>query len=180
MATRPTVYLDSCCFIDYVKKEVGALPSDRENDSWFVKQILEAHKRGILVAKTSLMAIGECLSIEKGETSVAEDAKDLFRRLLTSGQYVRLIHPTPRTPRLMQSFRWDHGLVLGAVDAMHFASAIEAQCSEFITSDDRLKNAKVAAAIAVLGGMGLRMISAPSTASLPTNVTQQPLTEGVR
>lgn len=178
MASRPTIYLDSCCFIDYVKNEVGALPTERTRDVWFVKQILEAHRRGLLIAKTSLVTVGECLSIEKGAASVPDDAKDWFRRLLTSGQYVRLIHPTPRTPRLMQSFRWDHGLVFGAIDAMHFACAIEAGCGEFITTDDRLRKAKVAAAIDALGAMGLRLVTAPDTACISSDTTQRQLQEG--
>ena len=175
MASRPQIYLDSCCFIDYVKQEVGALPTDRERDAWFIKQLLLAHRSGLIVVNTSLVAVGECLSIEKGQAIVPEEAKDLFRRLMTSGQYVRLINPTPKTPRLMQDFRWNHGLVLGAIDSMHLAAAVETKCSEFITTDDRLRKPKVAAAIPAMALLGLRMICANQTSQLSSATTQNEL-----
>lgn len=172
MAIKPRVYLDSCCFIDAVKHDAGILPKERENDVWFIKKIFEAHRAGILIAHTSLVAVGECLAIEKGQVDVPEIAKDRFKSLLTSGQYVQLLSPTPETARWIQRFRWDHNLVLGAVDAIHFACAIERGCTEFITMDGRIKSTKVAAAIPSLNSLGLRVIVAPKTAFLPSSFTQ--------
>lgn len=170
--SKPRIYLDSCCFIDVVKKEVGVLPSDRENDVWFIKKILQAHREGHLVAHTSLVAVGECLAVEKGQATVSDEVQDHYRALLTSGQYVQLINPTPSSARLIQRFRWDHGLVLGSADAMHFSGAIERGCLEFITTDGRIASARVGAAIPVLATMGMRVIAAPKTALLPTSYTQ--------
>lgn len=102
--TRPRIYLDSCCFIDVVKEKVGALPTERANDVWFVKKILEAHRAGHLIVHTSMVTVGECLAVEEG-SAPTEEVKEAYRSLLTSGQYLRLLSPTPKTARLMQEFR---------------------------------------------------------------------------
>jgi predicted nucleic acid-binding protein len=169
--TSPHIYLDSCCFIDVVKEKVGALPTERTNDVWFVKKILEAHRAGHLIAHTSMIAVGECLAVEEGKQP-SEEVKEMYRSLLTSGQYVRLLNPTPKTARLMQEFRWTHDLSLRSVDAMHLASALEVGCLEFVTTDVRLKKPKFLAANPVMGTLGLRLITAPKTATLPTSYTQ--------
>jgi hypothetical protein len=55
---------------------------------------------------------------------------------------------------------------------LHFAAAIEAGASEFITTDERLRKGKVAAAIPVLGAIGLRVINGAATSCLPTSYRQ--------
>lgn len=172
MTNKPRVYLDSCCFIDVVKESVGNLPTDRTNDVWYIKKILEAHRAGVLIAHTSVVAIGECVATERGQTSIAPEVQERFRSLLTSGQYVQLLNPTPETQVLVQKFRWEHRLVLGAIDALHFAASLERGCSEFITTDDRLKKNKVTDAIAVLADLNLKMIRASATTLLPDNYRQ--------
>ncbi|KQP17477.1 PIN domain-containing protein [Pseudorhodoferax sp. Leaf265] len=171
MVSKPRIYLDSCCFIDVVKERVGVLPDGRTKDVWFIKKILEAHRAGHLVAHTSMVAVGECLSVQEGGAA-SDDVKDAFRSLLTSGQYVRLLNPTPKTARLMQDFRWTHNISLKSVDAMHLAAALEMGCMEFVTMDERLKKPKFIAASPVMGLLGLRLIAAPFTALLPSTYTQ--------
>lgn len=172
MMSKPHIYLDSCCFIDVVKEKAGVLPSGREHDVWFVKAILQAHKAGDLIVHTSLAAVGECLAVNPDVPTVPDNVKEHYRSLLTSGQYVRLAHPTPRTARHMQDFRWVHGLQLGSVDAMHLAAAIETGCAEFVTTDGQLKKAKFVKAAPVAAALGLRMITAPQTVLLPTGYSQ--------
>jgi predicted nucleic acid-binding protein len=166
--TKPKIYLDSCCFIDVVKRDTGGtLPTDKTADAWYVKAILRAHAAKDLEVYTSLITVGECLSLEKGQPAVPQDVQDRFRSLITSGQYVSLVNPTPKTARSIQDFRWQHGLVLGSPDAIHFASALERGCVEFITTDDRLQKPKVAAAIPKLSSIGIKMIRASATGHLP-------------
>jgi predicted nucleic acid-binding protein len=172
MMSRPRIYLDSCCFIDVVKERAGVLPSGRENDAWFVKQLLKAHAAGDVIVQTSMAAVGECLAVEDNEPDVPEQIKEHYRSLLTSGQFVHLVNPTPRTARLMQDFRWVHKLQLRSVDAMHLAAAVEVGCLEFVTTDGRLRKAKFLKATPVMGTLGLRMITAPQTALLPSSYTQ--------
>jgi hypothetical protein len=66
-------------------------------------------------------------------------------------------------------------LILGSPDAIHFSCALERGCLEFITTDGRITSKKVAAAIPVLAGMGLRLISAPKTGLLPSSYSQSRL-----
>ena len=53
MATKPIIYMDSCCFIDAVKEEVGLLPQNRVSDVWFIRKLLQAHQAGDVVVFTS-------------------------------------------------------------------------------------------------------------------------------
>jgi predicted nucleic acid-binding protein len=151
MPTKPKVYIDSCGFIDAVKQSVGVLPSDRDADVWHIKKLMGAHRNGEILVLTSYLTLAECVAIEVGQPIVPEDIKEQFRRLLNSGQYVELLHQTPRTGQIAQNLRWKHKLVLAGADALHFAAAIEAAVDEFITTDERLKKEKVAASIDALG-----------------------------
>lgn len=101
-----------------------------------------------------------------------------FVRLLTGRQCLSLLQTTPRTGIIGQDLRWKHQLVSGGPDAIHFASAIEANVAEFITNDSRLKKAKVAAVIPKLRAAGLRLIRASKTTSLPDKYRQGDILDG--
>ena len=83
-----TVVVNTCGFIDAVKQLVGVLPSDRDADVWHIKKLMEAHRNGKISVLTSYLTLAECVAIETGQETVPEDAKEQFRRLLNSGQYV--------------------------------------------------------------------------------------------
>jgi hypothetical protein len=178
MPSKSIVYIDSCGFIDVVKQAVGKLPANREDDVWHIKKLLEAHRAGAVQIVTSFLSIGECVAIEKGQASVPMDVQENFRKLLTSGQYVALRQQTPRTALIAQNLRWQHNLVLGGPDALHFAAAIEASATEFITTDDRLLKPKAAAAAAVLAQAGVRLIRGAATMCLPEEYRQGEMLSG--
>lgn len=127
---------------------------------------------------TSVLSVVECVGIEPGQTDVPPDVQAEFRRLLTSGQYLSLVQTTPRTGIIGQDLRWKHQLVFGGPDAIHFASALEANVAEFITNDSRLKKPKVEAAIPKLGAAGLRLIRASKTDNLPDKYRQGDILDG--
>lgn len=172
MKNKPTAYIDSCCFIDAVKQEVGTLPTGRDKDCWYVKKLLEAHEAGDLAVCTSTLSLAECVAIEQGQTVVPDDVQNRFRRLLMSGQYLTLVPQTPATARIAQELRWKHQLVLGGPDALHIAAALERGADEFITTDERLKKPKVAQAASVLGTRGLRFITGSQSGILPAQYLQ--------
>lgn len=181
MANKNRIYIDSCCFIDIVKHQVKVeLTPEQDNNVWFLKKLLEAHRDGSLIAHTSVLAVAECLAVEKGQIDVPEDVKNRFRALLTSGQFVHLLNPTPETTRLVQAFRWKHNLVLSGADAIHLASALERGCTEFITTDDRLKSSKVQKALEVLSSLGVRTIPASKTQELSAEARQLNVLDGDR
>jgi predicted nucleic acid-binding protein len=178
MPTKPKVYIDSCGFIDAVKQSVGVLPSDRDADVWHIKKLMEAHRDGKISVLTSYLTLAECVAIEAGQATVPEDAKEQFRRLLNSGQYVELLEQTPRTGQISQNLRWKHELVLAGADALHFAAALEASVDEFITTDERLKRPKVTASIDALGAIGLRLVRGAATQCLPDLYRQGDMLSG--
>src|SRR5262245_39711768 len=106
MASKPCIYIDSCCFIDLVKHEVGKLPDTATADFWHTKQLLQAHKDGEIQVVTSVLSVVECVSVESGQAAVPDDVQARFRRLLTSGQYLSLRQTTPRTGMIGQDLRW--------------------------------------------------------------------------
>lgn len=180
MKNRPSLYLDSCCFIDLVKEQVGKLPKDdaRLQDVWYLKQLIKAHVAKDVMLCTSFLAVPECVAIEAGDSSVPQDIQDRFRRLLTSGQYVTLLGPTPKTGTISQDLRWKHGIILKGADAMHLSAAIENKCVEFFTTDERLQSPKLADAAPKLRGIGLSLIPARKTLQLPPDYKQEDMLDG--
>jgi hypothetical protein len=172
MPNKQIVYIDSCGFIDAVKQTVGVLPTGRDDDVWHIKKLMEAHRAGDILVVTSFLTLAECVAIESGQSIVPPDIQEQFRLLLSSGRYVALLQQTPQTARIAQDLRWQHHLVIAGADALHFAAAIEAHAIEFITSDERLKKPKVAAAVPALGALGLRLINGAATTCLPTSYLQ--------
>jgi hypothetical protein len=135
MAEKPRIYVESCCFIDVAKQAIKTLPPERGLDVWHTWKILEAHKDGEVLAYTSVLTIAECTHAD-----AVMDAKvrELFTRLLTSGQYVALVQPTPFIAADARDLRWQHGIVLRGADYLHVASGLAVKCSEFLTTDTKI------------------------------------------
>jgi predicted nucleic acid-binding protein len=174
MKNRPRLYIDACPFIDLVKEKVGILPTetDLKNNVWYLKQLLKANAAQDVALYTSYLSVAECVAVEKGATSVPQNVQDEFRRLLTSGQHVTLWAPTPNTARIVQDLRWKHGLVLQGADMLHVASALEAKCVEFITTDGELQKPKINAAVAKLQSIGISAVPGRKTQYLPDGYKQ--------
>lgn len=167
MAGNRAVYLDACCFIDMVKEAVGQpLASDRTSDVWYLKQITQACRDNELDVFTSIISIAECTHVD-GDMSPSVKAQ--FESLLMSGQYVRLVQPTPFIATDARDLRWKHSIALRGADAIHVASALDRKCEEFVTTDGQ---AKKMAAKATLATMGLRVIRASDTKCLPSKYLQ--------
>ncbi len=90
---KPAVYMDTCCFIDMAKQKVGALPTDRDNDVWHCRKLLEAARDGHVVVFTSTLTIAECQHC--GDGTAPRAVRELYHRLLMSGQFVVLVQVTP-------------------------------------------------------------------------------------
>jgi hypothetical protein len=173
MPSRRGVYLDACCFIEAVKHDIGIqIATNRQHDVWHYKQLMQANRDGEIEVCTSVLSIAEC-SHAGGDVSDA--VKSMFKRMLLSGQYVRLVQPTPMIGETARDFRWLHGMSLKGADALHLASAIDRSCEEFITLDScirRIGNAEKFAAL------GLRLIEGRSTGCLPDKYRQSHLDLG--
>jgi len=174
MPDKRGIYLDSCCFIDMVKENVGqALETDRVKDVWYLKQLTQACRDGEIETFTSVLTIAECT--HAGD-DISQGVKDRFNDLLMSGQYVRLIQPTPFIAMDARDLRWKHSVSVGGADGLHIASALDLKCEEFVTTDTRMKKAS---AMAVLSALGMRMIRPSETHCLPAKYLQEDLLKGM-
>jgi len=171
-SNAPAIYVDACALIDAVKYQVGALPTERNNDAWHLKMLMQAHANRDVILYTSFLSVAECVSIEPGQARVPVDVQEKFSRLMLSGQYLRLVTPSPRVATMSQDIRWKHGIVLKGADALHVATALEQGCLEFITTDERISKIKLKDPNGALAANRLRVVSAASTGLLPSEYTQ--------
>ncbi len=178
MADLRRVYVDSCCFIDLVKIDIGkALAANKEHSVWFLKRLLEAHRDGEVFICTSVLTIAECQ--HAGEVDISENVKSIFNRFLMSGQYLRLAQITPFTAQDARDLRWVHGISgLRGPDSIHIASALEMKCEEFLSDDGRLVRAGKESG--PLSRLGLYVKEPKDTACLPAKYRQMELNGGQR
>jgi len=165
--TKPKVYLDSCCFIELALQSIGKHETARENDLWFLTELLNAAFDQEIEVLTSTLTIAECAHA-KGDLS--DDVKTLFKKFLTSGRYVFLVQDSVLVAEKARNLRWVHGLAFSGADSIHIASALEMKCDEFITWDQKPHdNAKE------LNNLALTICSPGNTHCLPIKYLQQPL-----
>jgi predicted nucleic acid-binding protein len=165
MADKARVYMDSCCFIDMAKQAIGTLPTHRNQDVWYCWKLLEANKDGEIEVLTSVLTIAECTHADGNSD---QKVRDLFTRVLMSGQYVQLVQPTPFIAADARDLRWQHGLTLRGADALHVASALFLKATDFLTTDDKIVKSATA-----IGTLGLRVSSPAKTGCLPMRYRQE-------
>ena len=172
MAEIPRIYLDACCFIDIAKTKIGrTLTLARESDVWLIQKYLEANAKKDAIVFTSVLTIAECLHAD-GVSDMS--VRSLFTRLLTSGQHVTLVQPTPFLATEARDLRWKHGVegIRGA-DYIHIQSAIATRCSELLTTDRGIsENAES------LQKLGLRVSAPRETELLPSKYRQGSMLDG--
>ena len=127
--------MDSCCFIELACHVIGKSETGRDNDIWFLKQLLNAALDGETEILTSTLSIAEC---QHAKSDISDDVKSLFKRFLTSGQYVLLVQDSVLVAEKARNLRWVHGLSFSGADPIHLASAMELKCEEFLTFDNQL------------------------------------------
>ena len=126
--------MDSCCFIELACHVIGKSEPERDNDIWFLKQLLNAALDGEIEILTSTLSIAEC---QHAKGDISDDVKSLFKKFLTSGQYVLLVQDSILVAEKARNLRWVHGLSFSGADSIHLASAMELKCEEFLTWDNQ-------------------------------------------
>lgn len=159
--------MDSCCFIELALQAVGKHETSRENDLWFLKELLNAAFDEEVEVLTSTLTIAECAHA-KG--NVNEDVKTLFKKFLTSGRYVFLVQDSVLVAEKARNLRWVHGLAFGGADSIHIASALEMRCDEFMTWDHKPHDSAQD-----LLNLALTVCIPGNTHCLPDKYKQQPL-----
>lgn len=146
---------------------MGKNDTGRDNDLWFLKELLNAARDEQIEVLTSTLSIAECAHA-KGD--VNDDVKSLFKRFLTSGRYVFLVQDSVLVAEKARDLRWAHGLCFGGADAIHLASAMELKCDEFLTWDQ-----KIHAQATALNDLALSVRFPHDTHCLPDEYRQQQL-----
>jgi len=132
-----SVYMDSCCFIDVAKYDLGHRDkidslADKEEHIKACIKMLDAAKKGNLRVLTGNITISECQHLSG---FVDEEVKRLFQSILTSGRIVRIVADSIFVAERARNLMWDYQIKMGGADAHHIATALESNCAEFITSD---------------------------------------------
>jgi len=164
--------MDSCSFIDLIKRDVGdPTEPDRQNDIWYIQQCLKSSRAGEIEVVTSMLTITEVR--RGGDNQPNDEVKKLIRSVLTSGRIVTLAEMTLGVAEKARDLHWDHGIILGGADSIHVATAILTGCKEFFTTDARKKSPL--AYVTEIGNLGLRVIRAADTRLLPAEYLQADL-----
>lgn len=127
------IYMDSNCFIESVKSSIGNAQTDRDNDLWFIKNLLIASQRGDVEVITSYLTLAECRHVSQGGPT--PEVMRLFRSILSSGKVVKLAQLTKATAERARDLHWKDGINLGGADAIHVATALNTGCKEFLGFD---------------------------------------------
>lgn len=169
----PSVYLDSCCFIDVVKHKFGKQLADtnekhliRLKEVWMYKKMLQAALDRKLRVYTSALTTVECTSIDGDCTPQVQEA---FGRLFSAANLIIPVQPTHAVRELSNGLKWRHGINLAPMDSMQVASALIAGAKEFITTDgaDNLKSKTILGNAHLIKPLGLRVTLASATQELP-------------
>jgi predicted nucleic acid-binding protein len=163
------IYMDSCCFIEAVKYDVGdETDPARQNAIWYIKQCLLAARSGDLEVITSNLTLAES---RRADGAPTEEVKRLLKSILTSGKVVKLAQVTQSIAEKARDLHWVNQINLGGADAIHVATALTLGCKEFLTFDERRKSPL--AFENELMHLGLKIITPANTKILPILYLQQ-------
>jgi hypothetical protein len=176
MSTKPPrIYADACCFIEAVKQKRGlplSVPqtelANRELDCWFFGRLCDASRDGAITLVTSMLSIAECTHADK-DGPPSRETKDLFLEFLTSGTVVDLFEADFFVLERARDLFWNDGIKLAGADSIHVATALLAECSEFVTLDEKINKHKFAAAVPLISGLGLKVVRPRETIRLPND-----------
>lgn len=172
MATKPRIYLDSCCVIEIAKGADNPGSHDgRADDVWMTRMLLKAARAGEIDVFMSTLAIAECRHAGYGN-NVPEEVKRVFRVVLESGYVVKLVEPDYFIMQQARDLSWEHGINLRSPDPIHIASAIDMKCAEYLTYEFKTKLLEAKGKIEKLG---VRVLRPSQTLLLPDHYRQETL-----
>lgn len=120
------VYWDSDCFLGWLQEE-----ADKQA---LCKQVISEAEVGNLKILTSALTIAEVLML-KGHDRIPADRSAVVRDFFKQ-PYISVRSLTRRTAELAQSLVWSSGVY--PKDAVHVATALEAETAVIHTFDERL------------------------------------------
>lgn len=120
------IYWDSDCFLGWLKEE-----ADKEA---LCNSVLEEAESGSILIVTSALTIAEVLNL-KGQSPIQKDNKEKVVNLFRN-QYIAVRGVTRHIAEVARDYVWDNGVA--PKDAIHVATALDADLSLFNTFDEGL------------------------------------------
>lgn len=175
MVEAPRIYVDTCAFIDMAKHLADlSIGSERSNDVWHLKQLLNASRDGYVQIFTSSITIAECVGIVSGEKNPPDKTKRFFDHLFLSGRSgVIVVQAGSSICSKARNLIWAKDLSLKPADSVHFITAFEMRCQELLTRDGGV--ARNASALPTM-----RIIPPANTELLPEAYRQADIFEDQR
>lgn len=158
------IYSDANPIIELAMYGRGTHDPTRTRDLDFMRRILAAANNGDISLYTSSISVAECVA---AKDDWGPEVQAFFKGTLTSGRMFKLVQDTIFLVEQARDLRWNHNIRLKGADAIHVASAIESQCTEFLTWDTDISKPKVADKMKLLAGFGISVITPMQTALLP-------------
>ncbi|MBB5060231.1 putative nucleic acid-binding protein [Granulicella aggregans] len=169
--SKPRIYCDANPIIELAKLAKKTHTPSRERELWFLSQMLKAAQNDEIELYTSSISIAEC--VPAGD-DWSKDVQEFFVGVLTSGLMFRLVQDSIFVAEQARDLRWTHNLQLKGADAIHVASAIEAECTELISWDGDLNNERSIKKAAILTSLGLQVILPSQSKLLPIYYQSEP------
>jgi predicted nucleic acid-binding protein len=159
------IYSDANPIIELAKYGRGTHDPARTQDLQYMQRILAAANNNVISLYTSSISIAECVA---AGDDYGKDVQEFFVGTLSSGRMFKLVQDSIFVAEQARNLRWIHNITLKGADAIHVASAIEAQCTEFLTWDADISKPKVANKVQLLKKLGISVITPMQTQLLPT------------
>jgi predicted nucleic acid-binding protein len=174
----PRVYADANIIIEFAKQARKLHDTVRENDLWFFGQMLRAAGDGVIEVLTSSISLAECTHIkdDTDPTNIQviydQTLQEFLRRLISSGTLIKLVQDSVFVAEKARDLLWKHGLRLKPADSIHIASALDAECGEFLSWDTDVNKQNMADKISKLRAEGLAVILPSQSQILPVEYKQ--------
>jgi predicted nucleic acid-binding protein len=164
MIANPRIYSDANPIIELAKWAKNAHDPLREPDLQTMERLLKAANNEDISLFTSSVSVAECVA---AGDDWDDDVQEFFTGVLTSGRMFKLVQDTIFVTEQARDLRWKHNIRLSGMDAIHVASALEAQCTEFLTWDRGINKSKTQLKAKFLASQGVSVITPSETKLLP-------------
>lgn len=138
----------------------------------YCSKLLKAAEYNNLTLLTSSLSIAEVWHLGKNAKPPSEEDKRIIMSVLSSGRIIKIVTDSIFIAEKARDLSWKYGIELTGNDAIHVATALEANCIEFITNDKGILGQKEK-----IKKLGLNVINAHHTSGLPANF-YHPLYDG--
>lgn len=169
--STPRIYCDANPITELAKLTKGTHDPLRERDLWFLNQMLRAADNEEIELYTSSISVAECVA---AGDDWGKDVQEFFIGVLTSGRMFRLVQDTIFVAEHARDLRWKHNLRIKGADAIHVASALEAECEELISWDADMNNPRSIEKASILRDLGIKVILPSQSSLLPSFYRSEP------